>query len=57
MAAKSINEMSFSEKVNAVRNTKKTPEERNEVYNVWSKDAGYEKVLFNKFTLANKQSW
>ena len=50
MAAKFFDEMSFGEKVNAVRNTEITPEERNEVYNAWSKDTDFEKVLFNKFT-------
>ena len=51
MATKSIDQMSFGEKVNAVKNTEKTPEERNEIYNIWSKDAEYEKVLINKFTI------
>ena len=51
MATKSIEEMSFGEKVNAVRDTEKTPEERNMVYNAWSKDAEFEKVSFNEFTL------
>ena len=50
MATKSIDEMSFAEKLNAVRDAKITPGERNEIYNAWSKDAGYEKVLFNKIT-------
>ena len=54
MAAKSFDEMSFSEKVNAVRNPEITPEERNEMYNKWSKDAGYEKVLFNEFTFVKQ---
>ena len=50
MATKSINEMSFSEKGYAVRNPEVTPEERNEFYNIWARDAGYEKVLFHQFT-------
>ena len=56
MATKSIDEMSFAEKVNAVRDAKITPEERNEIYNAWSKDAGYEKVLFNKITFVKQHS-
>ena len=50
MATKSINEMSFFEKGYAVRNPEVTPEERNEFYNAWAIDAGYEKVLFHQFT-------
>ena len=49
MAAKSIKEMSFTGKTKAVRNPEATSEERNEAYNVWSKE-GYEKVLLNEFS-------